>query len=169
MTPSAGHPDHRDNAEPTFRAAIIFPPTGDRDLVDLINGVLRSASPDAVSLAIVASGSRQAITDLIDALSVGSRHADKPSVPGMTTPNPGFTNQSPSLRQPQCSWADLTKRERAVAQLAGQALTNRQIARRLHITPHTVNYHLRRVFQKLNIESRVRLAAYVLRPRQPPQ
>ena len=182
MTPSVGHPDRRDDAEPTFRA-IIFARTGERDLIDLLNDVLNSGSPDPISLAIVASGSRQAIADLIEALRGGSRHADrptapnrqgdpvraagKPSVPGTTTPIPVHTDVSPSLRQPQCSWADLTEREQAVAQLAGQALTNRQIARRLRISPHTVNYHLRRVFQKLNIESRVRLAAYVPRQRQP--
>lgn len=57
-------------------------------------------------------------------------------------------------------WHLLTDRERAVARLAGQSLTNRQIARRLGITPHTVNYHLRQIFRKLAITSRVSLAAY---------
>ena len=55
------------------------------------------------------------------------------------------------------TWTDLTERERAVAVLVGQALTNRQIARRLEISPHTVNFHLRQIFQKLAIDSRVRL------------
>ena|SRR2546421_2595088 len=55
-------------------------------------------------------------------------------------------------------WASLTERERAVATLAGRALTNQQIAHRLRISPHTVNFHLRQIFKKLGIESRVRLA-----------
>jgi DNA-binding CsgD family transcriptional regulator len=45
-----------------------------------------------------------------------------------------------------------------VALLAGQALTNGQIARRLNISPHTVNFHLRHIFRKLGIHSRVSLA-----------
>ena len=55
----------------------------------------------------------------------------------------------------------LTDRERAVAGLAGQALTNQQIANRLGISPHTVNFHLRQVFRKFGIESRVQLARLV--------
>ena len=58
-------------------------------------------------------------------------------------------------------WDRLSDRERAVARLAGQALTNGQIARRLGITTHTVNFHLRHIFQKLEIGSRVSLAAHI--------
>jgi DNA-binding CsgD family transcriptional regulator len=54
--------------------------------------------------------------------------------------------------------AALTKQEAAVAALASRAMTNQQIANRLGISPHTVNYHLRQIFQKLNIRSRVSLA-----------
>ncbi|WP_082772170.1 helix-turn-helix transcriptional regulator [Actinoplanes sp. TFC3] len=53
----------------------------------------------------------------------------------------------------------LSPREREIAMLAGQALTNTQIARRVGRSPHTVNYHLRQIFQKLGIASRVELAA----------
>ncbi len=48
-----------------------------------------------------------------------------------------------------------------MARLAGEALTNRQIARRLYLSPHTVNYHLRQIFAKLGIRSRVELARIV--------
>jgi DNA-binding CsgD family transcriptional regulator len=51
-------------------------------------------------------------------------------------------------------WEQLTERERMVARMAGQ-----QIARRLQITTHTVNFHLRQIFRKLHISSRVSLAA----------
>jgi DNA-binding NarL/FixJ family response regulator/nucleoside phosphorylase len=53
---------------------------------------------------------------------------------------------------------NLTDAERQVAGLVGLALTNQQIADRLHLSRHTVNYHLRRIFQKLGISSRVQLA-----------
>jgi DNA-binding CsgD family transcriptional regulator len=55
----------------------------------------------------------------------------------------------------------LTDREEAVARLVGQALTNKQIARRLSISPHTVNYHLRQLYKKLGINNRVHLACYI--------
>jgi DNA-binding CsgD family transcriptional regulator len=65
-------------------------------------------------------------------------------------------------RQPDVSrWASLTERERMVARLAGHALTNQQIAHRLRISPHTVNFHMRQVFRKLAIDSRVSLARIV--------
>jgi DNA-binding CsgD family transcriptional regulator len=55
-------------------------------------------------------------------------------------------------------FAALTPQETIVAALAGQALTNQQIAHRLNISTHTVNYHLRQIFRKLEISSRVHLA-----------
>lgn len=58
-------------------------------------------------------------------------------------------------------WERLTDREKAVARLAAQAMTNQQIASRLGITTHTVNFHLRQIFSKLDIGSRVSLARVV--------
>ena len=54
----------------------------------------------------------------------------------------------------------LGDRERDVTRLAVEGLTNREIARHLHVSPHTVNYYLRRIYHRLNINSRVQLAAY---------
>jgi DNA-binding CsgD family transcriptional regulator len=44
-----------------------------------------------------------------------------------------------------------------VAQLVAQGLTNREVAEQLFVSPHTVSTHLRRVFSKLDIKSRVEL------------
>jgi DNA-binding CsgD family transcriptional regulator len=51
----------------------------------------------------------------------------------------------------------LPSRELAVAQLVANGLTNREIAERLFVSPHTVNTHLRHVFAKLEVNSRVDL------------
>jgi DNA-binding CsgD family transcriptional regulator/tetratricopeptide (TPR) repeat protein len=55
-------------------------------------------------------------------------------------------------------WAALTTSELAVARLVADGLTNREVADRLFVSPHTVNSHLRHVFTKLGINSRVELA-----------
>jgi DNA-binding CsgD family transcriptional regulator len=55
----------------------------------------------------------------------------------------------------------LTRSEHAVAELVAEGLTNREIGARLFISPHTVNNHLRRAFQKLDVSTRAGLAAKV--------
>jgi DNA-binding CsgD family transcriptional regulator/tetratricopeptide (TPR) repeat protein len=55
-------------------------------------------------------------------------------------------------------WAALTTSEVAVARLVADGLTNREVAERLFVSPHTVSSHLRHVFAKLGITSRVELA-----------
>jgi DNA-binding CsgD family transcriptional regulator len=60
--------------------------------------------------------------------------------------------------RPATGWASLTASELTVAQLVGQGLSNRDVAARLFVSPHTVSSHLRHVFTKLGVNSRVELA-----------
>ena len=60
-------------------------------------------------------------------------------------------------------WEALTPMEKQVAKLVAEGLTNRQVGQSLFLSRHTVDFHLRSVYRKLGIASRVQLAALVAR------
>jgi DNA-binding CsgD family transcriptional regulator len=60
--------------------------------------------------------------------------------------------------RPESGWGSLTSTEKRIAELVAQGLTNRQVGSEMFISAHTVAFHLRQVFRKLDITSRVTLA-----------
>ena len=56
------------------------------------------------------------------------------------------------------AWPELTESEFGVVSLVARGATNREVAEHLYLSPYTVNSHLRHVFTKLGIRSRVELA-----------
>jgi DNA-binding CsgD family transcriptional regulator/tetratricopeptide (TPR) repeat protein len=66
------------------------------------------------------------------------------------------TGQTARKREPS-TLDQLTPQERQISQLVAEGMTNREIAAQLFLSPHTIEYHLRKVFVKLGITSRTEL------------
>jgi holo-[acyl-carrier protein] synthase len=61
----------------------------------------------------------------------------------------------------QMALVPLTHRQRQVAELVSEGLTNRQIADRLFVTQKTVEMHLAQVFTRLGVSNRVGVARVI--------
>lgn len=77
--------------------------------------------------------------------------------PATNTPSAG-----PTTFRPSYGWASLTASERSVAAIIAEGATNRDAAARLFLSRHTIDFHLRQIFRKLDISSRVALTRLVI-------
>jgi transcriptional regulator of acetoin/glycerol metabolism/DNA-binding CsgD family transcriptional regulator len=64
--------------------------------------------------------------------------------------------------RPVLGLAGLTDTERTIADLVAQGLTNRQIADRVFVSRHTVDFHLRSIFRKVDVTSRIDLTRLIV-------
>lgn len=76
-----------------------------------------------------------------------------------TTP---ATPRPPRGDGPVEGWQSLTDTERRVASLVAEGLTNAEVGRRMFLSRHTIDFHLRQVFRKLTVHSRVAMTRCVL-------
>jgi len=91
---------------------------------------------------------------------VGEHTVDEPSS------RPRHRPRTRALRprhegRPTLGWASLTPSELMLSELIADGLTNKEVAARLYVSRHTVDAHLRHIFRKLDINSRVDLARLV--------
>jgi DNA-binding CsgD family transcriptional regulator len=71
----------------------------------------------------------------------------------------GIRRRVQPQQAPQRGWPALTRAELQVAELVIQGQTNREIAEHLFVSPHTVSAHLRHIFEKIGVKSRVQLTS----------
>jgi DNA-binding CsgD family transcriptional regulator len=71
--------------------------------------------------------------------------------------------------KPVFGWGSLTGTERTASELVSHGYTNQEVADQMFISVHTVAFHLRQVFRKLGISSRVELARIAVEQAQGPR
>lgn len=91
-------------------------------------------------------------TSLASALSAHSLRASLSAVPYES--GIALANKAQHSAATQDSGASLSTRERTIVLLMGHGLTNKMIARQLHIAPETVKSHAKRIFWKLTVQTR---------------
>jgi non-specific serine/threonine protein kinase len=67
------------------------------------------------------------------------------------------------LQKQAAAYGGLTRREREVAALLAQGVTNKEIARRLFLSDKTVGIHVSNILGKLGFNSRAQVAGWVVR------
>lgn len=127
-----------------------FVALADSSELDDLELVLRAGARGVV----VKSAHSASLLQAIRSVSKGLKWLDPEIQEKLTSPE----SILPSHRE---RWESLSKRERQVAELVLEGLRYKDVAATLHISGHTVRNHLRSVFAKLRITSRVELAPYV--------
>jgi DNA-binding NarL/FixJ family response regulator len=124
--------------------------------------VLASVAAGAVGY-LTKDASRQDITDAVRAVSAGHSHMSLAAYSHVVTAALTAPAPFPSAELDH----DMTPREAEVFGLIAEGLSNRQIARALHVSESTVKTHINNVYTKLGISSRAQAVARAIGGRRP--
>lgn len=134
-----------DNTDAIFRSleagacGYLHKPVTGRELVAAAKDVVSGASPMSGKIA------RLVIQEFKKPLP-----APAPAIPAETVPS--------------AAEAELTTREKEVLHLLLDGLLYKEIADTMGVSPHTVNFHIQKIYQKLHCRSRAQVVARFLNP-----
>jgi DNA-binding CsgD family transcriptional regulator len=142
-------------------------PSGIRDALQILDGTERPlARADALedlAVLLAPEHKREAVAALDEALETMQALGAERDAARLRRRlrDLGIRRRRPRADADRAGMAALTRAEREVALLVAAGGTNRAVADRLFLSPHTVNTHLRNAFVKLGVRSRVELARLV--------
>lgn len=129
----------------------------------VLDGSPRSATITASGAMTVLELSADDFSELLDSSPVLRRRVTEVLMERLRDADRHAAGRTIAVEDPRCDpLASLTPAERRVCEQIGRGLSNADIAAELHLSRHTVESHLKRVFVKLDVRSRVHLAALVL-------
>lgn len=124
------------------------------------------ADPDAALYEVLArSGAPSPAPRVTKADLSGGGHAELVGVSSPLDGEPGAAVtvlERAGAQHSAAALALLTPREREVALLVAEGLTDAEVAQRLSLSPYTVGQHLKRAYTKLDVHTRVALARLVM-------
>ena len=136
-----------------YIATLVF--TDEEGQVDF-NSVLDLGASGIISKRAATSNLLIAIREVYQGVRWIDRELREPDMPDFGRGRNG--GQSDGLPR-----TELTPRETEIASLVSKGLRYREIAGELTMSPHTLNNHLRHIFDKLHLRGRVDLAIYGLK------
>lgn len=82
---------------------------------------------------------------------------------GLQVIDPAFTREDPGSQATATSPEELTEREQEVLAMLAEGLSNKEISSRLHISTHTVKFHISSILGKLGASSRTEAVSIGMR------
>lgn len=105
--------------------------------------------------------SKRALTEALDLFERLGSWTDERRARSRLRAHKVSTRPTPVDRQAETGWGSLTPTERTVAGLVAQGMRNQQIAEQMFVSVQTVQTHLKRLFKKLGVTSRLQLGLQV--------
>lgn len=114
--------------------------------------VLRRLSP--VPFPVIMISAHGDIATAVQAVKLGAfDFIEKPFTPAMLDAAVVRALDHAKRAAPETTLEPLTEREKDVARALNDGLTNKEVARRLDVSPRTIEIHRARVFQKLGVRN----------------
>ena len=139
-------PEHFADALGTMACAASPVTDADGQLIGVLDLTCAARDFNPLMLPLV----KHAVAQITAELAAGRLAIPQGSMPLQTGPEGAVL--------PVPGWADLTDTQRMVVELVVDGLTNRDVGARLFLSPHTIDFHLRQIYRRLGVRSRVQLA-----------